>query len=101
MEDYINNYLCHLDSISPTSYCQNPVINTIVSYFADIARDHGISVSISIRLDDAFPFSDIDTCIILGNLLENALEACMRQTEGEKYLHLDLSLIHISEPTRH
>ena len=51
MEDYINNYLCHLDSISPTSYCQNPVINTIVSYFADIARDHGISVSISIRLD--------------------------------------------------
>ena len=50
----------------PTSYCQNPVINTIVSYFADIARDHGISVSISIRLDDAFPFSDIDTCIILA-----------------------------------
>lgn len=96
MEDYINNYLCHLDSISPTSYCQNPVINTIVSYFADIARDHGISVSISIRLDDAFPFSDIDTCIILGNLLENALEACMRQTEGEKYLHLDICMHHES-----
>ena len=96
MEDYINNYLCHLDSISPTSYCQNPVINTIVSYFADIARDHGTNTSISIRLDDAFPFSDIDTCIILGNLLENALEACMRQTEGQKYLRLDICMHHES-----
>lgn len=94
MEEYINNYICHLDSISPAIYCQNAVINTIVSYFADSARKRDIDFTISICLDDVFPFSDVDTCIILGNLLENAMEACTRQSEGAKSLRLDIRMRH-------
>ena len=35
--------------------------------------------------------SDIDLCVALGNLLDNAIEAC-REAEGEKFLRLTLSL---------
>ena len=35
---------------------------------------------------ETFVVTDIDICIILGNLLENAYEACVRQTDGTRYI---------------
>ena len=69
MGEFISNYLCSLDSLRPTSYCDNPVINAIVSYYVELSRENGISFSQSVQLDRDLPFSDTDTCIVLGNLL--------------------------------
>ena len=40
--------------------------------------------------DKHLPVSDTDICIILGNLLENAYEACMRQKRGERFIKIRL-----------
>ncbi|MCU0081434.1 ATP-binding protein [Extibacter muris] len=93
MGESINNYICSLDSLRPTSYCDNPVINVIVSYYAELSRENGISFSPSIQLDRDLPFSDTDTCIVLGNLLENAVEACQRQAQEGRYIRLKLHAV--------
>lgn len=94
MGEFISNYLCSLDSLRPTSYCDNPVINAIVSYYVELSRENGISFSQSIQLDRDLPFSDTDTCIVLGNLLENAVEACQRQAQEDRYIRLKLYAVH-------
>lgn len=38
--------------------------------------------------------TDAELCVIFGNLLENALEACGRMTEGRKFLRLS-STVHL------
>ncbi|RGU91950.1 GHKL domain-containing protein [Clostridium sp. AF15-17LB] len=93
MGEFISNYICSLDSLRPTSYCGNPVINALVSYYAELSRDNGISFSPSIQLDRDLPFSDTDTCIVLGNLLENAVEACQRQAQEDRYIRLKLHAV--------
>lgn len=94
MEAFLNRYIYSLDSLRPISYCDNVVINTIVSYYAALSRDNGISFSHSVQLNENLPFSDTDTCIILGNLLENAVEACQRQTQEYRHIRLRLHAVH-------
>lgn len=58
MGEFIHNYICSPDSLRTPSYCDNPVINVIVSYYAELSRENGISFSPSIQLDRDLPFSD-------------------------------------------
>ena len=94
MGEFINNYICSLDSLRPTTYCDNPVVNAIISYYAEMARGDGIAFSASVQLEQKLPLTDTDACIILGNLLENALEACQRQTGTGRYIHVKLHAVH-------
>lgn len=96
MEEFISSYISSLNDLRPTIYCDDPIANAIVSYYAERARDSDISFTTSIHLAQNLPFSDTDACIILGNLLENALEACQRQSDGARYIHLKLHDIHES-----
>ena len=49
----------------------------------DMAEESGIEFTTSIVLPPALAIKDTDLTVILGNMLENAMEACLRQTAGE------------------
>lgn len=85
------------------SYCENPTINAIISYYASVCEQEGIEFTA--RLD--FPaksssITDVDLCTVFGNLLENALEACRRMSGGKRFIrvscirHLDTLTIAVS-----
>jgi hypothetical protein len=66
------------------TYCENTAVNAVVSWYAIKAEQIGV------RLDLRFPLpkdmgrvSEMDLCVITGNLLENAVEACARMESGE------------------
>lgn len=63
-------------------YCGNPAIDALLFYYENIAQIKNISVSIQFQLTDDFPVSDVELCTILGNLLENAVEACLHISDG-------------------
>lgn len=60
--------------------CENAVVNALLQYHYD--RAAGLSVPLTLRLDlgDKTPVPEIEFCIILGNLLENAIDACSTMT---------------------
>lgn len=80
--NYINEYLGSSPALPLVEYCSNTSSNAILNYYIQLARDQGIDVEASISLPSPLPLPDIDFCTILGNLLSNAVEACMRQTSG-------------------
>lgn len=90
MTVYLNNYLHSLNSLNPTVYCENAIINAIISYYMHFADEQHIETSIAIQLDEDLSFPDTDMCILLGNLLENAVEACQRQDEGQRYIDVKI-----------
>ena len=51
-----------------------------------------IPLSLNISLDYTPPISDTELCIILGNLLENAIEACNRMKSTERFITFKLSM---------
>lgn len=66
------------------SLCQNHVINVLLQHYAAIARANNIPIAIAVDVSKSLDVADTDLCVIFGNLVENAVDACIRQQEGEK-----------------
>ena len=58
------------------------MVNAIVCYYAALARDNGIEFEAGVDYPDDCPVSGTDITVLLGNLLENAVEACKREAAG-------------------
>lgn len=77
----------------PKSYCDNMAVNAIVSRYASICKKSGIAFDTHLTVPQhSEQVTDGSLCVIFGNLLENALEACGRMTEGHKFIRLNSSM---------
>ncbi|QIB68792.1 GHKL domain-containing protein [Aminipila butyrica] len=60
----------------PQSFCQNHVINALIADYAERCQKMDIQFDIRLNIPKTLGIPDYDLCIILGNLLENAVNAC-------------------------
>ena len=67
----------------------NIVIDSLIGYWYVEAKKVGIDFSINLNIPMEMPFRGADICLILGNLLENAVEAAQK-AEGKKYIRLHM-----------
>ena len=67
----------------------NIVIDSLVGYWYVEAKKVGIDFSVNLNIPMEMPFRGADICLILGNLLENAVEAAQK-AEGKKYIRLHM-----------
>ena len=90
-EDARQHLKTYLDETTPARmilYCENTILNSIMNYYMGLAEKHDISMKLSIVIPKDIPFPETDLCIIFGNLLENAMEACLRQEDPDRYIHI-------------
>ena len=90
LADYIDLYRNQLPPDTRERYCVNDAVNAIVCYYASLARDGGIEFEAGVDYPRDCPVSDTDITVLLGNLLENAVEACRRETAERRFIRLRL-----------
>ena len=69
LADYEKQHPTHSDRV----YCNNYALNAILSFYADKAESAGIQFDIPIQLSVHPVIPETKLCVLLGNLLENAL----------------------------
>ena len=47
-----------------------------------MAQTQGTEFQVRLDLPNQMPLTDVELCTVLGNLLDNAVEACSRQKQG-------------------
>lgn len=67
----------------------NIVIDSLIGYWYVEAKKVGIDFSVNLNIPMEMPFRGADICLILGNLLENAVEAAQK-AKGKKYIRLHM-----------
>lgn len=67
----------------------NIVIDSLAGYWRKIAEKEGIEFQTDLKIPMKMPFKGADVSLILGNLLENAVEAA-RKVEDERYIRIKL-----------
>ena len=83
IKDYLTDLIGAMDGARDTKYCENLTVNAVVSHYLDIAKDEGGEVSSRFVMpEEPGNVSAMDLCVVLGNLLENAVEACRRMDGG-------------------
>lgn len=71
--------------IATVSNSGNIVIDSLLGYWYVTAQKMGIDFRVDICIPMIMPFRGADICLILGNLLENAVEASQK-ADGKKYI---------------
>lgn len=80
---YIHETMGALADPEPLLWCQNVAVNAVVSFYLNRAIALGARVDARLDLPAQLGQSQADVVVVVGNLLENALEALETQTGGE------------------
>lgn len=92
LKEYFNSFVHTLPSDSPLKFSDNTVINILTSHFYEMAINNNIKFNAEINIPKSLPIKEIDLTVILGNLLENAVTACMTQTSSPKEIQMHCTL---------
>ncbi len=85
LKSYLDNYIDTFPSRSPVRYCGNYALNALLSHFEEQAQQHGITLRLRIDTDnkEEAVLSDDELCCIVGNILENAVNASLMLPEND------------------
>ena len=92
-EKYIAELLGNRLSIGDILHCDNDAVNAILGYYANICKLEGIDFAIATMVPEDLKIDQTDLCVVFGNILENALEACRRVTAGQRFIKLSSQVI--------
>lgn len=83
LENYLDNLEKDLDSIDIAIRTGNVGLDAILSSKVSIARKNSIEVNCTAKVPGELKITDVHLCAIVGNLMDNAIEACEKITLGE------------------
>ena len=89
-EAYVTSLLQNLQTPSARIKTGNSALDAILSTKKALAESKGITVDMDVQISNCLPLEPVDVCVIFGNALDNAIEACDRITQGEKKIRLVL-----------
>ncbi len=69
---------------------QNSIIDSFVNNQYAVAKEKGIDFRVKIDVPAELPFAGEDLCVILGNALDNAIEACERGQVSNPWISIKL-----------
>ena len=71
----------------------NIIVDSLINNTYTLAQKYNIDFNINVLVPAILPFESGHLAIILGNLMENALEACQEIKEGKRFINLDISYV--------
>lgn len=77
LREYLNDYRQSLPDNQSIVFCSHHAINSILLYFAHEAKENDIDFQVELSISDKLNIPDTDISVLLGNLLENAIDSCL------------------------
>lgn len=84
IEEYLETLREGIDKNEINDFSKSRVVNALLDSFFEKCRNADIAFQVRVILPPDNTIDDYELCIILGNLLENAITACRRTPENEK-----------------
>ena len=90
--DYVRSLRESVSSLPSGTYSDNLVINAVAGHYLNLAKAEGVKVDADIKTESSIPMKDEDLCVLLTNILENALEACRAmKNQPDRFILLKIS----------
>lgn len=89
--DTLNDDLATVDTVMKTG---NVMVDAILNSKLTMIREKGIQVDATAMVPQDVPFSGIDLSVLIGNLLDNAMEACLQvRDKEERFIRIYIDII--------
>ena len=96
LSEYLDNLEKDLDGIDIAIRTGNVGLDAILSSKVSIARKNNIEVNCTAKVPQDLTVSDVHLCAIVGNLMDNAIEACEKMKketpDAERFIRVYIGL---------
>ena len=91
-QEYLNQLCNAYDDSSIPTVCRNQSADALICHYLKLAKQQDINLVTNLHIPEKLGIANLDLCVILGNCLENAFEAC-RKISNANPRFIDISTI--------
>ena len=92
--EYLRQYGAVCDQLGKRNICADPVVDSVLEYYIALAKAAEASVDCRVSLTGGTGVEPADMTVLLGNCLENALEALRQLPESQRRLSIEMMNAH-------
>ena len=87
--DMLDNDLTNVETVIKTG---NRMADAILNSKLSLAAQRSIQIKADAKIPISVSVSELDLCIVIGNLIDNAIEACMKLPEDERLIRIYIDM---------
>lgn len=88
LSDYLGELADDLDTVDTVIKTGNVMADAILNSKLSVAQKLNVRLNVKAAVPDNLPISDVELCSVLGNMLDNAVEACAALPEEERFMRV-------------
>lgn len=88
LSDYLNELADDLDTVDTVIKTGNVMADAILNSKLNVAEKMNVQLNVKANVPETLPMSDVELCSVLGNMLDNAVEACGTLPEEEGFMRV-------------
>ena len=92
LRSYLKELSIDLNTVDVALRTGNKMTDIILNSKISLAKSRNITVMADAHVPVSLTTSEIDLCIIMGNLFDNAIEACMQLSEEERMIRIYMDM---------
>lgn len=90
LRDLVEEYADTVGETQVRRYCSSPVIDAVLASYLQRAEAKGIQVSTGISFPADIPVSETELATVFANAIENAINACEKVPEGQRFIKVQV-----------
>lgn len=94
LDDYLNSLNQDLTTVDTVLKTGNIMVDAILNSKLSLISSKNIKVNAKATVPSSLKISEVDLCAMIGNLLDNAMEACLRQPEdSDRFIRVFIGVL--------
>lgn len=89
-EENLTQLQTMLNEIHGVVDVNNRVVNVILNEYMNLAKSNGVELKLDVQVSPDLFVSATDLYVLLGNTLDNSLNACAELNESDRYIYIQL-----------
>ena len=90
VKEYLDKLDVDLNTIDTVVKTGNTMADAILNSKISLAKSKGIEVKVDAHIPVKLKMSELDLCVIIGNLFDNAIEACEKIETDHRWIRIDI-----------
>jgi len=92
LDSYFNELDADLTSVDKLIRTGNVMVDAALNSKLSLARSRDISLTVTARVPERLSVKDVDLCVVIGNLMDNAMEACVKLPKEKRFIRVYMDL---------
>lgn len=91
LDSYLDELAEDLNTVDTVIKTGNVMADAVLNSKLNVAEKLNIKTTVKAAIPENIPLTDVELCAVLGNLLDNAAEACEKLAQDERFLRVYIS----------